>query len=44
MVKETPPKDSIEKIWKGYGEKKKACNMSARWIRKTEKENKKVKE
>ena len=38
MVKETPPKDSIEKFWKGILGEKKACNMSARWIGNMEKE------
>ena len=29
MVEGTPPKDSIEKFWKGIWGEKKACNMSA---------------
>ena len=41
MVKETSPKDSIEKFWKGKKKKrkleKKACNMSASWIGNMEK-------
>ena len=32
MVKEIPPKDSIENFWKGIWGEKKACNMSASWI------------
>ena len=44
MVKETAPKDSIEKFWKRIWEQKKACNMSASWIGNMEKENEKVKE
>ena len=32
MVKETPPKDSIEKIWKRIWGKRKDCNISAVWI------------
>ena len=44
MVKETPPKDSIEKLWKGIWGEKKACNMSASWIGNMEKGNQKVKE
>ena len=44
MVKETPPKDSIKKFWKGIWGEEKACNMSASWIGNTEKENEKVKE
>ena len=38
MVKETPPKDSIEKFWKGIWGEQKACNMTANWIENTEKE------
>ena len=38
MIKETPPKDSTEKFWKGILGEKKACNMSARWIGNMEKE------
>ena len=44
MVKETPPKDSIEKFWKGIWGEEKACNMTANWIENTEKENEKVNE
>ena len=44
MVKETPPKDSIKKFWKGIWGEKKACNMSAGWIGNMEKGNEKVKE
>ena len=52
MVKETPPKDSIEKFWKEIlGEKNyilhipyPACNMSASWIGNMEKGNEKVNE
>ena len=44
MVKEAPPKDSIEKFWKGIWGKKKACNMSASRIGNMENENEKVKE
>ena len=44
MVKETPPKDSIEKFWKGMWGEEKACNTSASWIGNTEKENEKVNE
>ena len=44
MAKETPPKDSIEKFWKGIWGEEKACNMSASWIRNTERENEKVNE
>ena len=44
MVKETTPKDSIKKFWKGIWEERKACNMSASWIGNTEKENEKVNE
>ena len=44
MVKETPPKGSIEKFWKGMWGEKKACNMSVSWIRNSERENEKVKE
>ena len=44
MVKETPPKGSTEKFWKGIWGEKKACNMSASWIRNSERENEKVKE
>ena len=28
MVKETPPKQSIEKFWEGIWREEKACNMS----------------
>ena len=42
MVKETPPKDSIEKFWKEIWGEEKTCNMSASWIGNTEKENEKV--
>ena len=38
MVKETPPKDSIENFWKGI------WDMSASWIGHMEKGNEKVKE
>ena len=44
MVKETLPKDSIEKFWKGTWGEKKACNMSASWVGNMEKGNEKVKE
>ena len=44
MVKETPPKGSTEKFWKGIWGEKKTCNMSASWIRNSERENEKVKE
>ena len=44
MVKETPPKDSIETFWKGIWGEKKACNMSASWIGNMEKGNEKIKE
>ena len=44
MVKETPPKGSIENFWKGIWGEKKACNMSASWIGNMEKGNEKVKE
>ena len=44
MVKETPPKDSIENFWKGIWGEKQACNMSASWIGNMEKENEIVKE
>ena len=43
MVKEAPPRDSIEKFWIGTWGDKKACNMSASWIENMEKENEKVK-
>ena len=39
MVKEPPPKDSIEKFWKGIFGEKKACYMSASWIENMEKGN-----
>ena len=42
MVKETPPKDSIEKFWKGIWGEEKACNMSTSWIGNMGKGNKKV--
>ena len=44
MVKETPPKGSIEKFWKGIWGEEKACNVSARWIGNMEKENEEVNE
>ena len=44
MIKETPPKESIEKFWKGIWGEKKACNMSASWVRNMEKGNEEVKE
>ena len=44
MVKEIPPKDSLEKFWKEIWGEKKACNMSASWIGNMEKGNEKVKE
>ena len=44
MVKEAPPKGSIEKFWKGISGEKSACNIYASWIENTEKENEKVKE
>ena len=43
MVKETPPKDSTEKFWKGIWEEKKACNTSASRMENIEKGNEKVK-
>ena len=43
MVKETPPKGSIENFWKGILGEKKACNMYASWIGNMEKGNEKVK-
>ena len=43
-VKETPPKDSIEKFWKRIWGEEKACNMSASWAGNMEKGNEKVKE
>ena len=42
MVKETPPKDSIEKFCKRIWGEEKACSMSASWIGNMEKENEKV--
>ena len=39
MVKEPPPKDSIEKFWKGIFGEKKACYMYASWIENLEKGN-----
>ena len=39
IVKETPPKDNIEKFWKGMWGKENACNMTPNWIGNTEKEN-----
>ena len=44
MLKETPPKDSMENFWKGIRGEKKACNMSASWVGNMEKRNEKVKE
>ena len=44
MVKETPSKDSIEKLWKGIRGELKARKMSASWIENTKKGNEKVKE
>ena len=44
MIKETPPKGSIENFWKEIWGEKKACNMSASWIGNMEKRNEKVKE
>ena len=44
MIKETPPKGSIENFWKEIWGEKKACNMSASWIGNMEKGNEKVKE
>ena len=44
MVKETPPKDNMEKFQKGIWGKEKPYNMSARWIENTEIENRKVNE
>ena len=32
MVKETPPKNSIENFWKGIWGEKKACNTTASWV------------
>ena len=42
MVKETPPKDSIEKFWKGIRGEKKAFNMPTSWIGNMEKGNEKA--
>ena len=42
MVKETPPKDSIEKFWKEIWGEEKTSNISASWVGNTEKENEKV--
>ena len=44
MVKETPPKDSIEQLWKGIWREEKAYDISGSWIRNMEKGNGKVKE
>ena len=44
MVKETPSKDSIEKLWKRIRGELKARKMSASWIENTKKGNEKVKE
>ena len=44
MVRETPPKDSIETFWKGIWQEKRACNISARWVGNMEKGNEKIKE
>ena len=44
MIEETPPKDNIEKFWKGIWGGTKACNMSPSCIRNMEKGNEKVKE
>ena len=44
MIKETPPKDSIEKFWKGIWGVRKACNTSASWKGNMEKQNETVKE
>ena len=43
MVKETPPKDSIENFCKGIWGERKACNMFESWICNIEKENEKLK-
>lgn len=42
MVKETAPKDSIEKFCKGIWREEKAFIMSASWIGNTEKESERV--
>ena len=44
MVKGTPPKDIIERLWKGIWGEKKACSISTSWIQNIEKGNEKVKE
>ena len=44
MVKETPPKGSIENFWKSTWREKKSCSMSASWIGNMEKGSEKVKE
>ena len=44
MVKETPPRDSIENFWKDICGEKKACNRSAGWIGNMEEEIEKTKE
>ena len=41
MVKETPPKDSIEKFLKGIWGEKKACNMLVSWTENTKKKMRK---
>ena len=44
MVKETPPKDSIENFYKGLWGEKKGCNISSSWTRNMEKGNEKLKQ
>ena len=44
MIKETLPKDNIEKFWKGMWGEENTCNMSTIRIGNMKKENKKVNE
>ena len=44
MVKETPPKDSIENFQKGLWREKKGCNISSSWTWNMEKGNEKLKQ
>ena len=44
MVKEAPPRDSVEKFWKWIWGEEKACNISASYIENVEKENEKINE
>ena len=37
MVKETQPKENMEKFWKEIWGDRKSCNMFASWIANTEK-------